>query len=1443
MQHDLAEDDLVARLAGAGTESDSALGPTLAVISAEIESLSLSLREPRDADPFGTEPELAIALEQAARLALEPVVDPTQAEREPASRTSEHPPEASGRQPEMLGQYELLDKLGSGGMGTVYRAVHRKLNRTVALKVLPGDRFQTSEAVARFEREMVAVGMLEHPHIVTAHDAGEVDGRHFLVMEYVEGIDVGQLVARSGPLPIAEACEIVRQTALGLQHIHEFGLVHRDIKPANLMLAQARSRKGPPTVKILDLGLALIEMSTLDNPRELTSTGQVMGTIDYMAPEQGLDTHSVDIRADLYSLGATLYKLLTGRAPLESPQHQSVMKRLLALERELPPSLIPLRPDCPPALNDLVLRLLSKSPDDRPHVPQIVADELAPFAQGADLHSLQKGTPLAPSRSIDSRAEAATVTNTRHAPTQITIPLATTSADPENPGRPRRWRRLLLIAALPLLVVLGAVISIATDQGRVTIEAPDDLIGSVSATILRNGVPTGENWNIKAGMNEHRIRTGTIEVRLSANPDDELELEPLGDLVVRRQGVVAYRLNKRSTTPDVVKSQPLATDSPPPAMAVAPFTPEQAKAHQAAWAKHLGVPVEYTNSIGMKFALIPPSEFLMGSTPAEVERSLNAASLLETAEDIEGSRRLIQSGATQRQVKLTQPIYLGVYEVTQAQYERLMGRNPSHFSPGGAGKDAVAGLETATHPVEKVSWNDAAEFCAKLSQTEQLKPFYFRSHDTVTALAGTGYRLPTEAEWEFSCRGGVSENTEDTLRSLGWFGVNSGLRTHAVGELQANPFGLYDMHGNAYEWVQDDWESGGYRYKQNDPPLLNPIVSSTAEGMGVIRGGHLWGPTPFGTASHRHICRRSDSSPSMGFRVALSVEAVQSRLKATGSVDVDRFALKFNGDAIVQIPSISYDGGSVTLEARVWMSQLTLQAGEIVRLTVPARSMGLWGYPPLAGVSVTDASRQLLTKTPWESLDASGPIDLAGVWDGSQVRLFVNGRLVATETEVTPSGPDFGKAFAVEEVSIGSRQGKPDRTFHGLIESVRISRSARYIADYVVPQRFEPDSDTLALYRFDEAKGEVLKDSSGHNHDGRIIGATWVKTRGNATDLLAKRSHENRIDRFSDIKLPPMAVAPFTSEQAKAHQAAWAKHLGVPVEYTNSIGMKFILIPPGEFLMGSTDEQIEAVIQWGQRAEVKPEPLEHVRRSERPQHRVVISKPFYLGLTEVTIGQFERLNRATGYQTAPERNADAKTFRQPGYEVSPDSPVTLISWRDAAAFCNWLSQVEKGTYRLPTEAEHEYAGRAGTITDYPFGDGGPQVRKHLWSNQNSGEKAQTVGTKPANAFGLFDMHGNVWEWCRDLYDESWYAHSSIQDPNGPASGDERVMRGGSWYGNPLFCRSAYRTGRPESFREIAIGFRCVRVLESGTTVSAKPPVAVPAPSPRISIDEPPPLEE
>jgi serine/threonine protein kinase len=285
--------------------------------------------------------------------------------------------------PLRLGQYEVLETLGTGGMGAVYKARHTPLDRVVALKVLPPERLRSQGAVRRFQREIRAVGRLSHPNIVAAHDGGEVDGQHFLVMELVEGVDLSTLVRATGPLPVAEACELVRQAAEGLAHAHAQAMVHRDIKPSNLMLTL--TSEGEVVVKILDLGLAMLEEADPALPDELTAHGQTMGTFAYMSPEQGLDSHDVDARADVYSLGATLYKLLTGEAPFPESRYGTPMKLLTALATQPAPSLAEKRADAPAALVEIVDRLLSKDPDERLDSAAAVAEALAPLADAAGL--------------------------------------------------------------------------------------------------------------------------------------------------------------------------------------------------------------------------------------------------------------------------------------------------------------------------------------------------------------------------------------------------------------------------------------------------------------------------------------------------------------------------------------------------------------------------------------------------------------------------------------------------------------------------------------------------------------------------------------------------------------------------------------------------------------------------------------------------------------------------------------------------------------------------------------------------------------------------------------------------------------------------------------------------------------------------------------------------
>jgi eukaryotic-like serine/threonine-protein kinase len=270
-----------------------------------------------------------------------------------------------------LGKYRLLRLLGAGGMSSVYLGEHATLHSKAAVKVLPVKRVEQTSYLARFEREARQSARLNHANIVRTFDLDMAGGIHFIAMEYVDGIDLHAKVKRDGPLPVREAADYIRQAAIGLQHAHEEGLVHRDIKPANLML----DTRG--TVKILDLGLAL---ANNDEDGSLTREHdeKVLGTADYLAPEQATDSHTADRRSDIYSLGCTLYYLLVGKPPFATGK---LAERLQAHLTKPPPNLLDQRPDVPVAIADLYFRMLQKHPDGRPQTSQEVADALGAWLQ------------------------------------------------------------------------------------------------------------------------------------------------------------------------------------------------------------------------------------------------------------------------------------------------------------------------------------------------------------------------------------------------------------------------------------------------------------------------------------------------------------------------------------------------------------------------------------------------------------------------------------------------------------------------------------------------------------------------------------------------------------------------------------------------------------------------------------------------------------------------------------------------------------------------------------------------------------------------------------------------------------------------------------------------------------------------------------------------------
>ncbi|MBX9681143.1 MAG: SUMF1/EgtB/PvdO family nonheme iron enzyme [Gemmataceae bacterium] len=532
-----------------------------------------------------------------------------------------------------LGQYLLLETIGAGGMGRVYKAFHQKLKKSVVVKVL-GPHAQSEDSRRRFLVEMEAVGRLDSPHVVVAHDAGEENGRPFLVMEHLEGCDLAQRIKRHGVMSIPEAIDCVLQAARGLADAHAAGIVHRDVKPANLLLETNGN------LKVLDLGLAALSFN------DRGASDSLAGTVAYMAPELFEKGRTADERSDIYSLGCTLHYLLSGQVPFPGTTPTAIVE---SHRKGVIPSLRQTRPECPLSLELLFRRMISTKPEDRPQSMDEVAKTLESIAR------------------------------------------------PTSKNFNRRWVGVFVACAAAVVVAWIAF------GHRAAVIRPDD----ASDNIERTNVP--------------------VAVLPKANP--------------------------------------------------APSIP---------------------------MAAIASGEFWMGASDTD--------------------RRAHASEKPRRRVKLNVPFLLGKTEVTQAQYEEVMGTNPSAFSSKGRFAERVKGLDTREHPVDSVSWLDAIRFCNRLSERANLPAYYRIANDAVTIVGGNGYRLPTEAEWEYACRAGASSTwsfgeDEQRLTDFAWYAANSLDRPHAVATKNPNAWGLFDMYGNLPEWCWDRYDEQYFaRMPASDPP-------------------------------------------------------------------------------------------------------------------------------------------------------------------------------------------------------------------------------------------------------------------------------------------------------------------------------------------------------------------------------------------------------------------------------------------------------------------------------------------------------------------------------------------------------------------------------------------------------------------------------------------------
>jgi len=725
-----------------------------------------------------------------------------------------------------MGQYEIIEVVGRGGMGVVLKANDTKLHRIVAVKVLAPELAANANARKRFLREAQAAAAVSHDHIVTIHAVEEAQPP-YLVMEFIDGVSLKQKIDRQGQLGLKEILRIGQQIATGLAAAHEHGIIHRDIKPANILL-----QNGIERVQITDFGLA----RAVDDVG-VTRTGEVAGTPQFMSPEQA-EGRPVDHRSDLFSLGSVLYTMCTGRPPFRADAAVVVLRRICD---DTPRPIREVNPEIPEWLVEIIGRLLAKRPEDR-------------FESAAEVAQLL-GRHLAHVQDPGSKP----------------FPGRLRPVEPSRNGRRHglgRW----LGAGLVALVLLGAlgiteatgvtnlaatVIRIVTGEGTLVIEVDDPTV-QVSLN--------GEELSITgAGIQELRLRPGKYQFQAMKNG------EP-----VKTELVSITRGGRQVVRVEVVAGFDAEQAPKHPPLAIAPFLPEQARQHQQRWADYLGVPVEMENSIGMKMVLIPPGEFMMGSTEEEIAESLAA---------LKGFPELIRSQGPRHKVRITRPFYFGVHEVTFGQFQAFVeatGFETEAESSGKGGSGLVVdgpsireqqpkftwrnpGFEqTALHPVVIVNWYDVNAFCRWLSGSENRV-----------------YRLPTEAEWEYACRAGSTTeyhfgDSVGDLEKYCWLGLRrSG--TKPVGAKAANAFGLFDMLGNVWEWCYDRYSEDYYSSASVEDP-----TGPASGGTRIARGGSFIVCDPFTLRSARrdndnaHL-RECDN----GFRVVAPIEI------SSGRADVD----------------------------------------------------------------------------------------------------------------------------------------------------------------------------------------------------------------------------------------------------------------------------------------------------------------------------------------------------------------------------------------------------------------------------------------------------------------------------------------------------------------------------------------------------------------------------
>jgi formylglycine-generating enzyme required for sulfatase activity len=815
--------------------------------------------------------------------------------------------------------------------------------------------------------------------------------------------------------------------------------------------------------------------------------------------------------------------------------------------------------------------------------------------------------------------------------------------------------------------------------------------------------------------------------------------------------------------------------------------------------------VEITNldkDVKLEMVLIPAGKFMMGDTQKELdelEENLTEEFKKTMGKDF-GKQELelidlmISMQGRQHEVTISKPFYMGKYEVTQEQWEAVMGENPSS-------------TKGAKLPVTDVSWEDCQDFIKKLNEK-----------------ANGGYRLPTEAEWEYACRAGTT-----TAYSFGYkitrvdanYADSKIDKPLTVGNYKANAFGLYDMHGNIWEWCED-WFTA---YPER--PVMDPKGPATGKGR-VGRGGSFLHTETESRSSFRYIYSPTTQDIKNGFRLTKTVEIEASTSPTLTKSDPPE-VIPAGGNLLVS-PFTEAKAKDVQKEVAKSLQKEVEEKADLDKdlklemVLIPAGKF-LMGFPEKEKDSNADKTQHEVTLTKafyigkyevtqdqWEAVMGNNPSDAKGAklpvvnvsWLDCQefikklnAEKNANYRLPSeAEWEFackagTTTAYSFGDKITPENANLGdSKAGKPLAVgsfkpnglglydMHGNVWEWCGDWYGKYPDGAAMDPKGKVKGEDRVMRGGSFNLGESIVSSSyrlnlSPSDRSRYVGFRLARTVDAKTAVA-----EPAAPKSDPMKVMPVTgnllVVPFTEAKAIEAQKEVANSLKKEVEERVNLGkgvnLEMVLVPAGKFMMGS--------------------PMyEKGRSNNEKQHEVTLTKPYYMGKYEVTQDQWEAVMGDN-----PSNTKGAKL------------PVTDVSWKDCQEFIKKLNAKTSGGYRLPTEAEWEYACRAGTTTRYFFGD--EITFKDANYEDSNLNKIAKVGSYKPNGFRLYDTHGNVSEWCEDWV--AAYPAGTITDPKGAATGDSRVVRGGAVGLGSSDARSSMRLYLPPSDRFGLAGFRLAR---------------------------------